>query len=299
MSLPPKCTSTDCYNYRGQRLQQIFLNYNNLNRYQYNRLVPDYLRRYYPECGFTNYRQALGGTTLPISDCMRRQLRFGPIDLYSLEEIFIRIVPSINDSPADTIFKDNIRNELFAFALNIEKSYLYFNKGKDTCNNYFVPWDAVFNVETVDPTTFSYTYGQNIPLTQYDQYIIYNLSINFFDSVFSIRNTTRLNYYNILRLALGIPIVGQLTIVNFYSLIYFLFVFLNSLFTISQTLLQGKDPGIPKQFLDLFFPIERQKYYYNLYLTWIQSRNKYLGFGDRINISNGDGTYIRVPGIGT
>lgn len=299
MSLPPKCTSTDCYTYESQRITSIFVNYDNIIRYQYYRLVPDYLRRYYPECGFTNYREAINDTTLQISVCLRRQLRFGPIDLYSLEEIFIRIVPSINDSPVDTAFKDNLRNELFAFALNIEKSYLYFNKGKSTCNNYLVPWDAIYNVETVNPTTFSYTYGQNIPLTQYDQYVIYNLSMNFFDSIFSSRNNTRLNYYNILRLALGLPIVGQLTIVNFYSLIYFLFVFLNSLFTISQTLLQGKDPGIPKQFLDLFFPIERQKYYYNLYLTWIQSRNKYFGFGDRVNVSNGDGTYIRVPGIGT
>ena len=294
MSLPPKCTSTDCFSYENQRITSIFINYNNLTRYQYYRLVPDYLRRYYPECGFTNYREAINGTTLPISLCLRKQLRFGPIDLYSLEEIFIRLVPSINDNPVDTAFKDNIRNELFAFALNIEKSYLYFNKGKSTCNNYLVPWDAVYNVETVNPTTFSYTYGQNIPLTQYDQYVIYNLSINFFS-----RNTKSINYNNIIRLILGLPIVGNLTTVNFYTLIYFSFVFLNQLFTISQTLLLGKDPGIPKQFLDLFFPIERQKYYYNLYLTWLQSRNKYLGFGDRVNVSNGDGTYIRIPGIGT
>ena len=292
MSLPPKCTSTDCFSYENQRVTSIFINYNNLTRYQYYRLVPDYLRRYYPECGFTNYREAINGTTLPISLCLRKQLRFGPIDLYSLEEIFIRLVPSINDNPVDTAFKDNLRNELFAFALNIEKSYLYFNKGKSTCNNYLVPWDAVYNVETVNPTTFSYTYGQNIPLTQYDQYVIYNLSINFFS-----RNTKSINYNNIIRLILGLPIIGNLTTVNFYTLIYFSFVFLNQLFTISQTLLLGKDPGIPKQFLDLFFPIERQKYYYNLYLTWLQSRNKYLGFGDRVNVSNGDGTYIRVPGI--
>ena len=237
------------------------------------------------------------GNILTISLCLRTQLRFGPIDLYSLEEIFIRIVPSINDSPADTIFKDNIRNEFIAFALNIEKSYLYYNKGLETCNNNLVPWEAVFDIATINPTTFSYQYGQNIPLTQYDQYIIYNLSMNYFDSVFSIRNTSQLNYFNIIRLALGLPIIGDLTIVNFYNLIYFSFVFLSKLFTISQTLLQGKDPGIPKQFLDLFFPIERQKYYYNLYLSWIQSRNKYLGFGDRINVSNGDGTYIRVAGL--
>lgn len=298
MSLPPKCTTTDCFSYSGQRITSINLNYNLPSRYQYFRLIPDYLRRYYPECGFSNYRQALNDVTLPISSCMRIQLRFGPIDIYSLEEIFIRIVPSINDSPADTIFKDNIRNELFAFALNIEKSYLFFNKGKDTCNNYSVPWEAVYNIETVNPTTFTYKYGKNILLSQYDQYVIYNLSINFFDIFFDSANNTRINYSNIIRLALGLPIVGELTTVNFYSLIYFLFVFLSLLFTISQTLLQGKNPGIPKQFLDLFFPLERQKYYYNLYLTWIQSRNKYLGFGDRINVSNGDGTYIRVPGIG-
>jgi photosystem II stability/assembly factor-like uncharacterized protein len=292
------CTSTDCFSYFGQRITSVNLNYNLPSRYQYFRLIPDYLRRYYPECGFSNYRQALNDVTLPISSCMRLQLRFGPIDIYSLEEIFIRIVPSINDSPADTIFKDNIRNELFAFALNIEKSYLFFNKGKDTCNNYSVPWEAVYTIETINPTTFTYKYGKNILLSQYDQYVIYNLSINFFDIFFDSANNTRINYSNIIRLALGLPIVGELTTVNFYSLIYFLFVFLSLLFTISQTLLQGKDPGIPKQFLDLFFPIERQKYYYNLYLTWIQSRNKYLGFGDRINVSNGDGTYIRVAGIG-
>jgi hypothetical protein len=296
MSLPPECTSTTCYSYRLQRFTEVFLNYNNITRYQYNRLVPDYFRRYFPECGFANYREALNGT-LPKSLCLRRQLASGPIDLYSLEELYIRMVPSINDTPEDTKFKDNIRNEFISFALNIEKSYLYFNKGRQTCNNNIVPWDAVYSVSTINSTTFTYTYGKNVPINQYDQYIIYNLSMNYFDSVFSIRNTTRINYYNIIRLALGLPIVGDLTTVNFYTLIYFAFVFLSSLFTISQTLLQGKDPGIPKEFLNLFFPPERQRYYYNLYLTWIQSRNKYLGFGDRVNVSNGDGTYIRVPGV--
>jgi hypothetical protein len=296
MSLPPECTSTACYSYIDQRFTEVFLNYNNITRYQYNRLVPDYFRRYFPECGFTNYREALNGT-LPKSACLRTQLASGPIDLYSLEELYIRMVPSINDTPEDTIFKDNIRNEFIAFSLNIEKSYLYFNKGKQTCNNNIIPWEAVFNISEINSETFTYTYGKNVPITQYDQYIIYNLSMNYFDSVFSIRNTTRINYYNIIRLALGLPIVGDLTTVNFYTLIYFAFVFLSSLFTISQTLLQGKDPGIPKEFLNLFFPFERQKYYYNLYLSWIQSRNKYLGFGDRINVSNGDGTYIRVQGV--
>jgi photosystem II stability/assembly factor-like uncharacterized protein len=309
------CASSFCYNYtynkNGQLMFQrgtfIFIDYNNLIRYQYNRYVPNYFRKYYEECGFNNYEEALMNTNLPLSPlsiCLRKQLRFGPINLYSLEEIFIRIVPSINDSVELTSFKDNIRNEFFAFTLNIEKSYLYFNIGRDTCNNNIIPWKSTFNVEAVQNedfdtgTTFSYTYGKNIPITQYDQYIIYNLSVNYFNINFRNSNTrgNSLNYNNIIRLALGLPIVGELTIVNFYNLIYFSYIFLTKLFSISQTLLLGKDPGIPKQFLDLFFPFKRQKYYYNLYLSWMQSRNKYLGFGNSINTSNGDGTYISVPG---
>jgi photosystem II stability/assembly factor-like uncharacterized protein len=309
------CASSFCYNYtynkNGKLIFQrgtfIFIDYNNLIRYQYNRYVPNYFRKYYEECGFNNYEEALMNTNLPLSPlsiCLRKQLRFGPINLYSLEEIFIRIVPSINDSVELTSFKDNIRNEFFAFTLNIEKSYLYFNIGRDTCNNNIIPWKSTFNVEAVQDedfdtgTTFSYTYGKNIPITQYDQYIIYNLSVNYFNINFRNSNTrgNSLNYNNIIRLALGLPIVGELTIVNFYNLIYFSYIFLTKLFNISQTLLLGKDPGIPKQFLDLFFPFKRQKYYYNLYLSWIQSRNKYLGFGNSINTSNGDGTYISVPG---
>ena len=307
------CASSDCYNYtynkNGQLIFQrgtlIFLDYNNVTRYQYYRYVPNYFRKYYEECGFNNYEEALMNTNLPLSPlsiCLRKQLRFGPINLYSLEEIFIRLVPSINDSPELTIYKDNIRNEFFAFALNIEKSYLYFNIGRETCNNNIIPWDATFTVEPVfgqdfdKGTTFTYTYGKTIPITQYDQYIIYNLSVNYFSINFRNTNRYRLNYYNIIRLALGLPIVGELTIVNFYNLIYFAYIFLNKLFTISQTLLLGKDPGIPKQVLDLFFPFKRQKYYYNLYLSWIISRNKYLGFGDSVNTSNGSGTYTAVPG---
>ena len=308
------CSSSYCYNYTYnkdgrlvfQRGTLIFLNYNNVIRYQYNRYVPDYFRKYYEECGFDSYEEALMDITtplLPLSICLRKQLRFGPINLYSLEEIFIRIVPSINDSPELTTFKDNIRNEYFAFALNIEKSYLYFNIGRDTCNNNIIPWNAVFNVEPVlgqdfdEGTTFTYTYGKNVPLSQYDQSALYNLSVNYFNINFRNSNPrNRLNYYNIIRLALGLPIVGELTTVSFYNLIYFSYIFLNKLFSISQTLLLGKDPGIPKQFLDLFFPYKRQKYYYDLYLSWVQSRNRYLGFGDNINTSNGDGTYISVPG---
>ena len=289
MSLPEKCTSTDCYNYRGYRKSSLFINYDSPIRFQYNRLVPDYFRKYYPECGFSSYREALVGT-LEISKCLRNQLIAEPIELYSLEDLYIRLVPSINDSPELTTYKDDIRNKFIAFCLNIEKSYLYFNKGKNTCNNNTVPWETVFYMEIINGDNYTFTYGQNILISQNDQYIIYNLSMNYYN------NIDKINYYNILRKALGLPIIGEETVVNFYNMVYISFIFMTQLFSISKTLLQGKDPGLPKQFLDLFFPLERQKYYYNYYLTWIQSRDRYLGFGNKINVSNGDGTYISIPG---
>lgn len=289
MSLPEKCTTTKCYNYRGYRTTYLYINYQNIIWYQYNRLVPDYFRKYYPECGFKSYREALVGT-LPISKCLRNQLIGSPIELFSLEEIYIKLVPSINDSPELITYKDNIRNEFIAFCLNIEKSYLYFNKGKNTCNNNIVPWDAVFYMEIISGDNYTFTYGKNVPLKQNDQYIIYNLSMNYY------KFNDKINYNNIIRKILNLPIIGEETVVNFYNMVYMSFVIMTQLFSISKTLLQGKETGLPKQFIEYFFPFERQKYYYNYYLTWIQSRDRYLGFGDNINVSNGDGTYISIPG---
>jgi photosystem II stability/assembly factor-like uncharacterized protein len=283
------CSSTKCYNYENARVTEIFINYANPIFYQYYRFVPDYFRKYYPECGFNSYREALVGTQ-EISNCLRKQLISSPIELFSLEELYIRLVPSIKDSPELVSYKDNIRNEFIAFCLNIEKSYLYFEKGKNTCNNNIVPWEAVFYMQIINGNNYTFTYGNNIPIKQNDQYIIYNLSMNYY------KFNDNINYNNIIRKILNLPIIGEETVVNFYNLVYMSFIIMRQLFSISQTLLLGKDPGRPKQFIEYFFPFERQKYYYNYYLSWIQSRNRYLGFGDRINVSNGDGTYISIPG---
>ena len=72
---------------------------------------------------------------------------------------------------------------------------------------------------------------------------------------------------------------------------------MQELFTISQTLLLGKDPGLPQEFIDLYFTPNYQRYYYNYYLSWVETRNRYFGFGQRINSSNGSGTYIKIPGV--
>ena len=66
------------------------------------------------------------------------------------------------------------------------------------------------------------------------------------------------------------------------------------LYGTSRKLLLGLETGLSKLFVETFFPRKRQLYYYSLYNSWIISRIKYRGFGDRINSSNGDGTFIQI-----
>ena len=286
-----------CYSYFNKKFTQINIDYSNFYFYQYYRYTPDYFRYVDPDAGTDNYLKAISEKT-QISACLIEQLNFGPLVLYSLEELFLRLVPSIKDSKKNIEFKDCIRNQFIAFALNIEKTYLYYNKGKKTCNNFIVPWEALFNINVFGSgsteETFSYVFGDTIPLNMLDQVIIYKLSVNFFYKFFTGNTQKPFNYYNIIKKALNIPLDTPETEVNFYTLIYLSFKLLADLFTISQTLLLGKNPGLPTEFINLYFPPERQKYYYNYYLTWIQSRNRYFGFNNEINVSNGSGTYIPV-----
>lgn len=67
------------------------------------------------------------------------------------------------------------------------------------------------------------------------------------------------------------------------------------LYGTSRKLLLGLETGLSKLFIETFFPRKRQLYYYNLYNSWIISRIQYKGFGDRINSSNGDDTFVQIP----
>jgi hypothetical protein len=66
------------------------------------------------------------------------------------------------------------------------------------------------------------------------------------------------------------------------------------LYGTSRKLLLGLETGLSKKFVETFFPRNRQLYYYNLYNSWIISRIKYKGFGDRINTSNGDDSFVQT-----
>jgi hypothetical protein len=283
-----------CLNYgtSNQKLNNnISINYNNFSRYQYWRITPDYFRYVPPDAQYTSYRNEILEGTGATAACLREQLVYGPIILWTLEEMYFKLVPSVEDDEETTNYKDKIRNEFIAFCLNIEKTYIFYNKGRKTCNNTYVPWGAIYTLNKLfeNPsigTDFAPLYASSVPLSQLDQTIIYKLALNYFKG-------GKINYTNIVKKSFGESV--EETEINFYAMIYLGFVILQDLFHISETLLVGKNTGLPKKFVDKFFPPSRQKYYFNLYMSWLQSRNGYFGFENPINVSNGDGTYIRIP----
>ena len=271
----------------------LSIDYEPTTNTNYIRYCPNYFRAVPPEApGFPNYEDAFNQDN-EYGQCLRKQLSNADIIIWPLEVLFILLVPSTMDSSEAVLGKDNIRNEFIAFCLNIEKSFLYYQDQKLTCNNQIVPWDGYFDINKFQGDNTRLNFVQDFPLVQIDQVVVYNISVNYF------ANTIK-NFFNfrlILEVLNGtIPVDDpSLTSVNFYQVIFFTYELLTFLFSISNKLLNGLTTGLPQEIINKFFPLNRQLYYYNLYLTWIQSRNAYLGFGDKINSSNGDSTNIQIP----
>jgi hypothetical protein len=129
-------------------------------------------------------------------------------------------------------------------------------------------------------------------LYQLDQYNIYTLSVNYFQ-VFN-NNNTNINYETILKIAYNEPYIRTNTNTNLFQIINYTYTLMSFLYGTSRKLLLGLETGLSKKFVETFFPRNRQLYYYNLYNSWIISRIKYKGFGDRINTSNGDDSFVQT-----
>ena len=277
---------------------KVSFNYNSSQRYNYARYIPYYMRYVDPASGYNSYIDALtSGTDYGL--CLRHQLVNGNIQMFGLEEIFVLLVPNITIKDPILIKEiDNRRNEFISFCLNIEKSYLFYNEGKKTCNNIKVAWGdkTPFELNSffLYPSNPSIVYASYVPLFQLDQYNIYSLSVNYFE--YFNNSNGKINFETILKIVYGLPYTqNDLTPVNFFQMINYTYILLSDLFGFSKKLLNGLETGLPKLFIETFFTRSRQLYYYNLYITWIQSRIQYDGFGSRINSSNGDGTFIQTP----
>jgi len=284
--------------------------------YDYSRYSPDYFRYVDPNAPtYPEYYPTLISDTT-YGCCLRSQLRdpisfTAAIQFWATEVLYIKLLPIISDTQEDKDYKDSIRNRWFAFILNIEKSYIYYNKSLTTCNNQLVPWESTFTREDwayrdTDPVEYGKRYisSRTKVLQQIDQTILYSLSVNYFANFFDTgsniagRRKTPFNPNYILGLLNGTIQVDSplLTQVNFYEIIFLSYQLLTQIFSISNKLLNGLDPGLPKEFIEKFYPRERQLLYYNTYLTWIQSRQGYLGFGGmKINSGNGSSTNIQIP----
>ncbi len=283
-------------------LATLSIDYTSPTFISYPRWSPNYFRYVDPnDPYYPSYEDSIRNPDNNYSACLTIQLVTNNIRFYATEVLFNRLVPNIFLNQFDIDFIDNIRNTFIAFCLNIEKSNLFYNNSQLTCNNIKVPWLGYFNIEYYDNVQFSINnrivFSEDIPIVQIDQAILYNLSVNYFANFNTVTNKTPFNISLIIKLVFNQIQVDdpQLTQVNFFEIINFTYSLLTFLFSTSNKLLNGLDPGLPKDFVELYFPLKRQLYYYNTYLTWIQSRNKYLGFGDDINKSNGDATNIQIP----
>ena len=277
----------------------ITLDYNISQYENYRKYIPYYMRYVNPYYGFEDYNVAINSKT-EYGCCLKIQVSGSiNIELLNLEEIFNVFVPSILiTNPLQIKYKDTIRNQFIAFCLNIEKTYLFYNIGKITCNNLFVPWANItpfsLNQYQTDLSVCDKTiiYTNQFLLDPLDQYNMYTLAVNYFE-VFN--NNANINYETILKIAYNQPYDRTNTNTNFFQIINYTYTLMSFLFGTSRKLLLGLETGLSKLFIETFFPRDRQLYYYNLYNSWIISRIQYKGFGTRINSSNGDDTFVQIP----
>lgn len=250
-----------------------------------------------PYYEFVEYNVAINSKT-QYGCCLKSQVTGSiNLELLNLEEIFNVFVPSILiTNPLEIKYKDTIRNQFLSFCLNIEKTYLFYNESKLTCNNLLVPWASITpfalnNYESFEVCDRSLIYTDQFLLDQLDQYNIYTLSVNYFQIFNTIRN---INYETILKIAYNEPYVRTNTDTNFFQIINYTYTLMSFLYGTSRKLLLGLETGLSKLFIETFFPRNRQLYYYSLYNSWIISRIQYKNFDSLINSSNGDGTFIQT-----
>ena len=290
-------SSQPCCNLR-QAISAVSIDYNLSQYINYRKYVPYYMRFVDPYYGFVDYNVAINSRT-QYGCCLKQQINGSTnLELLNLEEIFNVFVPSILiTNPLEIKYKDTIRNQFLSFSLNIEKTYLFYNDGKLTCNNLLVPWASItpFSLNLYQSLSsicdYSLIYTDQFLLDPLDQYNIYTLSVNYFQ-VFN--NMVSINYDTILKIAYNEPYIRTNTDTNFFQIINYTYSLMSFLYGTSRKLLLGLETGLSKLFIETFFPRKRQLYYYNLYNSWIISRIQYKGFGDRINSSNGDGTFIQT-----
>ena len=215
-------TIKPCCNLRTT-FSAITIDYNLSQYINYRKYVPYYMRFVDPYYSFVDYNVAINSKT-EYGCCLKQQVNGSTnFELLNLEEIFNVFVPSILiTNPLEVKYKDTIRNQFISFCLNIEKTYLFYNEGKLTCNNLLVPWASInpFSLNFYESVSsicdYSLIYTDQFLLDPLDQYNIYTLSVNYFQ-VFN--NMIFINYDTILKIAYNEPYIRTNTDTNFFQII--------------------------------------------------------------------------------
>ena len=200
---------------------------------------------------------------------MREQLKSGEIILFNLKTILFLILPKKSDTDEIRNYKNNIRNELILFSIYsrdiFEKNYLNLKT-----INYKLKWKAYFDYilnpyKNNKKDKYIFEDISNYYLNQYKISALYKISINF---------RYEINSQKIFKI-LGSSVKlnrGDINL-SLNNLIIFGNILLNELYSISNSILNGKDVPIPLLFKDEYFSINQCKYYIYTYTSLICSKN--------------------------
>lgn len=270
---------------------RLSTNGNTLTYFNFDRYIPNEFRFYLTE-NYCSYHEML--TANDANGLLLRQLlETGFIYSFNWEVIFEKILIKNSDTPEVIYRKDFLRNSFLKFSLLCEKANFFNGVGKNTCGNFVVPWEDYYNIYTLPqpvlpippPPQFVIENANTRPIAFPQMNSIYqngssatNLS-NAAYEVYTPKSIIPINYLASLakpKNPCDIP-GNYFTFITFPSYVNTFLAILDVIYGVSDSILNGKNPGVPGLFKD-YFNYEIAQYYYSQYNPVILTRNKILSF---------------------
>ena len=275
----------------------ISLNNSNIENYNFDRISPNFMRFYdiYREngtlTGFNSYEEEIlynGGDIelCGLANCLRQQLMSGEVKYFNLRTLTYIMLPSIYDTNTEVERKNNLRNQFIFFCLEIEKSYLFYNKGLISNSRYSNNWTAYFNVYyDFNNNKYEATVFNKNNLTLYQAINLYTSSIRFkiFFRNIVFNNSVRNTFFANNRCVRDRPTTKELftkiniykrdNVLRFVEIIQYGLSFLTNIYSISSEVISNKNPGLPCNWQKNFFSYKQSLKYVEEYYNVILTRN--------------------------
>jgi hypothetical protein len=283
----------DAFLYSGNRIlntsstNTLSIDNISLEFFNFDRYIPNEFR-FYLSNKYCSYREMLFSRD-KYGNLLRTLLEAGFIYSFNWEIILSKILIKEGDTLEEIEKKNNLRNNFLKFSLLCEKSNVFNAEGKNICGNFIVPWEDYYNIIEIPqsvfpkpkPPIFKVQNGNTLPI-----------SFEKMSAIFSIGSISR-------ELAINAneTYTPKSIIPTFFNKIkpsnpceipnsFFIFVpfpeyvntaldLLDVIYSVSENILQAKNPGIPVEFKE-YFTYEIAQYYYSYYNPIIITRNKIL-----------------------